>query len=144
MNKIEDGFYEIATNEIVRKEPLPAVWGRAFSDSLGDKDLAIALYIKYRVAQLNEEYRERTSQAEEPGISEIAILRGDISRCPNPECHYIGAFISDRDVNDAVFALLLVCGVLPGYIYLYSGKKKYVCPECGCIVKESRSDKCKT
>jgi hypothetical protein len=54
----EDTYYEIATKEVAANNLVPAVWGKAFSQAMGDNQVALALYIKLRVEQLERDYQE--------------------------------------------------------------------------------------
>ncbi len=56
MDKIEEQFYETATNEVQQNRPIKSIFGKAYSDAMGDKEKAASLYIKYRVEQLRAEY----------------------------------------------------------------------------------------
>jgi hypothetical protein len=70
MSNRQDSYYEIATLELSRKELVPAIWGRAYSEAVGDAQRASALYIKLRVAQLESEDRQ----------SQVYLWRKDGSR----------------------------------------------------------------
>jgi predicted RNA-binding Zn-ribbon protein involved in translation (DUF1610 family) len=52
----EDRWYEMAAQEVSEKNLVASVWARAFSEALGDTQLALALYIKLRVHQLEQDY----------------------------------------------------------------------------------------
>lgn len=54
----EERRYEIPTLEVTQKNLAPAIWGKAFSEALGNPQAALALYIKLRVQQLEREYQE--------------------------------------------------------------------------------------
>jgi len=56
---LDDQFYQQAGNEVDSQKVISVTMTRAFSDALGDKDKAIALYIKYRVQQLRDEHEAR-------------------------------------------------------------------------------------
>jgi len=64
MDKMEHQFYEIATNEIASKTPVKSIYGKAFSDAMGDKEKTAALYIQYRVEQLEQEFADRLQEEE--------------------------------------------------------------------------------
>lgn len=49
-----DDLYDQVARELQAKAMVPGVWARAFEKAGGDMDRARALYIKYRVVQLEE------------------------------------------------------------------------------------------
>jgi hypothetical protein len=53
--KADNDLFEIAAQEVSNHAVIKGIMARAFSDALGDKDKSVALYIKYRVANLKEE-----------------------------------------------------------------------------------------
>jgi hypothetical protein len=55
----QDEWYETATREIAEKNLAASAWGRAFSEALGNPQVALALYIKLRVEQLEREFHEK-------------------------------------------------------------------------------------
>lgn len=52
----EERFYEIAAREVVESQLSQAIWGKAFSLTVGDEQKAKALYMKLRVEHLEREY----------------------------------------------------------------------------------------
>jgi len=70
MDTIEENFYEIATDEIAQKKPIKSIYGKAFSDALGDKEKTMALYIKYRVKQLKDIYTEEKIKRDREAFEE--------------------------------------------------------------------------
>ncbi len=68
MNLLEEKLYEIVAAEIDRGDIFSGLYTKAFSDVGGDKQLALATYIKMRVKQLMAEYvdyaREKEAQDE--------------------------------------------------------------------------------
>lgn len=68
-SKREEGQYEIAGREVAEKDLVPAIWSKAFSESLGNQQVALALYIKFRVAQLEAEFQRETTAKEEASKS---------------------------------------------------------------------------
>jgi len=65
---LEDKFYEIACDEVIKKNMSKSAWGRAFSESKGDIQLASALYIEIRVGQLRRDHEEETQRRIEERI----------------------------------------------------------------------------
>jgi|SRR3989339_1144726 len=65
MDKIEEKFYEIACDEVLQKTPVRSIMGKAISEAMGDKEKIVALYIKYRVKQLGEEYQDELQKRAE-------------------------------------------------------------------------------
>lgn len=59
----EEQHYEIAGQEVAEKRLAPAIWSKAFSQSLGNQQAALALYIKFRVEQLERNYQTEESKA---------------------------------------------------------------------------------
>ena len=59
---MEQDFYEIATREVAEKNLVAGVYGKAFSEALGDTQVALALYIRLRVEQLKEQEQQRSQQ----------------------------------------------------------------------------------
>ena len=53
----DDKFYEEVARELQEKPMVPGLWTKAFAEMGGDDAKARALYIKYRVLQLEEEQR---------------------------------------------------------------------------------------
>lgn len=56
--KREEEFYELAGREMAEKRLVPAVWSKAFSEAMGDQQAALALYIRFRVEQLERDYQQ--------------------------------------------------------------------------------------
>ncbi|MBI3823009.1 MAG: hypothetical protein HY289_10075 [Planctomycetes bacterium] len=102
----EDQWYEIATREVGEKNFAPSAWGRAFSESLGNMQVALALYIKVRVAQLEREYREK-------------LASGFCEKCDRQ----ITPKRRQRDFFEALFSGKPLPIRRPSYYYL--------CPSCG-------------
>jgi len=65
MNPSNQIFYDIVAGELRMKRMDDGVWVRAFSDSAGNEELARAVYIKYRVAQLAAEQEVAVGKAAE-------------------------------------------------------------------------------
>jgi rubrerythrin len=65
MDATEEKFYEMVALEIACKEMRPGVFAKAFADAAGDEKLAKTFYIKYRVAQLRDEYFKELAAAQE-------------------------------------------------------------------------------
>lgn len=55
INRIEERLYDTAAREVDTKQVAPGLMAKAFSECDGDEKKAAARYIKYRVAQLQEE-----------------------------------------------------------------------------------------
>jgi hypothetical protein len=107
-------FYDIAGKEVMDCRFAPGPMARAFSESMGHKEQSIALYIKYRVEELqlaeaaldlaqrqkDEMQAEAEKQAVEHAIQNkkeqdaaefwerSRCERSNITRCPN--CRYHG------------------------------------------------------
>ncbi len=79
MPSLEDQFYEIAAREIAENNLAPAAWGKALSAALGNKEKMTAFYVKFRVAQLSEEFERTWKQA---------VIEGQEVDCPY--CHKNG------------------------------------------------------
>ena len=58
MNTKEEALYKIAGSEVASKNLKLGLWTKAYSDSGGKDNVAIALYIKYRVEQLKQEIQD--------------------------------------------------------------------------------------
>jgi len=58
MNALEKALYSIAAQEVAQKNVDPAIMSKAFSESAGDEKKAVAIYLRYRVAELREQYRQ--------------------------------------------------------------------------------------
>ena len=56
-NAGDEKFYEEVARELQEKPMVPGLWTKAFAEMGGDDAKARALYIKYRVLQLEEEQR---------------------------------------------------------------------------------------
>lgn len=72
--KREEEFYELAGREVAENRLVPAVWSKAFSEALGDQQAALALYIRFRVEQL-----ERGYQQEQVPIARLKNLQEQIT-----------------------------------------------------------------
>jgi hypothetical protein len=139
MQNVDDKFYEIAAQEIISKAPMPSIWARAFSDAHGDRDAAVALYIRYRVERLTQDHRDKVAHRKEElrrkarEEAEIAPAQSmqSYAVCPNQDCDYSGPFDYYDDMRAPLVALLLLCGIIPGVIYSIVASKGYACPECG-------------
>jgi hypothetical protein len=58
--KLYEIFNKIVAQEIAEKRMMPGLYAKAFADAAGDKDKALAIYIKLRVEDVIREGRERT------------------------------------------------------------------------------------
>jgi MinD-like ATPase involved in chromosome partitioning or flagellar assembly len=56
MSEIEKALYAVAAEEVAKQQLDQAVMSKAISESDGDKNKAIALYLRYRVAELRQQY----------------------------------------------------------------------------------------
>ena len=61
----EDRFYEIAMEELESRSYIKGIWAKAFSQSNADEAIAKALYIKFRVQSLKEEFIAKQKLEEE-------------------------------------------------------------------------------
>jgi hypothetical protein len=120
----EEQFFEIATLEVAQKNFLPAIWGKAFSGAMGDQQKAVALYLKFRVEQLENEYQ--------------ASLRGKIISGEVVTCLRCGSEIKAvkaKRTDQGTLLLLVCCFVIPGIIYEQMTKGfKHTCPKCGNVL----------
>jgi hypothetical protein len=55
MDPVEEKLYEIIAQEIAEKRMKGGLYAKAFADASGDKDKALALYIKLRFQDLQRE-----------------------------------------------------------------------------------------
>ncbi len=94
MNSREEKLYAIAFGEIETAKMDQGVWGKAFSESLGDEQRAKALYVKFRVDQL--ERQNQNAVAEFLRRSRAEIVRGKSFVCPYCEVQTtaLGQFVS--------------------------------------------------
>jgi hypothetical protein len=65
MDGITENFYSIAANEIADKTFSKGLMARAYSDTEGDEAKTKALYIKLRVTQLEELYKQEQKKQNE-------------------------------------------------------------------------------
>ena len=123
MGTREDQFFEIATLEVAEKNFLPAIWGKAFSAAMGDQQKVVALYLKFRVEQLENEYQ---------------ALRAKIISGEAVTCLRCGSEVNPLKVprtDQATLFLLVCCFVIPGIIYEKMTKGfKHTCPKCGNVL----------
>jgi len=78
MDKTEEQFYEMAAEEIEKRVYVKSIFSKAFSEAGGNKEKTVALYIKYRVEQLKDEYYKQQKEVKKqkmfgPAIDIIAI-----------------------------------------------------------------------
>jgi hypothetical protein len=69
----EEAVYELVAREIGLKSLRPGLFAKAFSEAGGDEVKAIAIYIKYRVAQIKDDTQqeqERRRQEQESKTEE--------------------------------------------------------------------------
>jgi hypothetical protein len=66
----EDEFYALATREVAESNLVTSAWGKEFSAALGDRQVALALYIKFRVEQLERDYQEGQQAAQQAALEE--------------------------------------------------------------------------
>jgi hypothetical protein len=64
-----DDHWERAYNEVNGGERVTAIWARAFSEADGDESKAKALYLKYRINQLESKVGEKVTDKVSPVIS---------------------------------------------------------------------------
>jgi hypothetical protein len=57
MNAIEQEFYELALDEVVKRTVIKGLFAKAYSDCNGDEQKSIARYITLRVEQLKKEHQ---------------------------------------------------------------------------------------
>jgi hypothetical protein len=65
MDGITENFYSIAANEIADKTFSKGLMAKAYSDTEGDEAKTKALYIKLRVTQLEELYKQEQKKQNE-------------------------------------------------------------------------------
>ena len=87
-------YYEAVAEELQRRFIRPGLWARAVAETGGEGDAARALYIRFRVSELEEEERSERARAAaemERRASEAARAeqreRADAERPPMP---YVG------------------------------------------------------
>ena len=96
MNQIEEHFYETAAQEVATKQVVPGLMAKAFSECDGDERRTIARYIKYRVAQLQEQFasekawrteqeKQRQAQEKKKAEEELAFRFFAPITAPTPE-----------------------------------------------------------
>lgn len=68
---LEERLYEVVAHEIKVGEIREGLWLKAFAESSGDKSLAEATYVKFRVAQLLREAIEAGENENRPSQEEI-------------------------------------------------------------------------
>jgi hypothetical protein len=125
MDKTEQQYYERAMGEVLQKKPIPAVMAKAFSDAMGDRDAAVALYIKYRFDELkNEAVQESARQAA------LERRRRAYKKCPYKNCGHEGYVLQCSGIKPLILVVLLLCGIVPGLIYLAVARSYYICPSC--------------
>jgi hypothetical protein len=129
MKKQRQQYYEVAANEILRKDRSPGVWGMAFSEAMGDRDKAVALYIKLRVQQLEE--HDKAELVRRRKVESMPQRVQHRMKCENPECNYEGGMTRESTIDNGTSFVLLLLGVIPGLIYIWSGGYYYTCPKCG-------------
>ena len=57
-----ESFYEIALNEIESNNYSRGLWAKCFSEAMGVESVTKAIYIKYRVEQLQQEFNANQSK----------------------------------------------------------------------------------
>lgn len=120
MDKLEESWYEIATNEVLEDKPIKAILGKAFSEAMGDKEKIRSLYIKYRVAQLREVH--------------IRLAGENVRRTLGVVGENVRQTITDPNRwyfrTSAIVVIFLILGPLALPLVLinprYSGKKKCI------------------
>jgi DNA-directed RNA polymerase subunit RPC12/RpoP len=127
----EDENYAIATREVAEHNLEPASWGRAISSALGDPQVSVALYIRYRVQQLSAAELDRQFR-----FSREKVLRGDPVRCPR--CGHVAELYKDVCGNMLIFLLLSLFLLVPGLLYVLfraiAPARVYRCQKCREIV----------
>lgn len=63
MTESDEAFYESAAREVATRAVVPGLWAKAFVDTNGDEKAAMIAYIRLRVSQLQDEYRQEQRQA---------------------------------------------------------------------------------
>ena len=58
MDKFEESLYEQAAMEVASKTMRPALAAKAFAEADGDEQKSMARYIKLRVPQLRDEFKD--------------------------------------------------------------------------------------
>ncbi|NOS99629.1 MAG: hypothetical protein HOP29_03290 [Phycisphaerales bacterium] len=59
----DEELYEIAAREVATRTPIPGLWAKAFVDTNGDEKATMIAYIRLRVTQLQDEYRQTQREA---------------------------------------------------------------------------------
>ena len=64
----DNGFYEMVADEISEGRVDKVAWTRAVANSAGDENLAMSLYVRYRVQALQEAHTEQARAAHEAQV----------------------------------------------------------------------------
>jgi hypothetical protein len=136
---MRDDYYDTAAAEIMRKELIPSCWAKAFSEAMGNRDLAVALYIKYRVKDLEADHIAKVDQMKAKALQAQRARIGQVSiGCPNVDCNYVGPFKETDNFNIAAFIVLSLCLFIPGILYMIFSGKAYECPKCKAKLSKER------
>ena len=80
MDEDEKLFYTKAAREAAERKYEPALFAKAYSDSEGDENKTIALYIRYRVVELREQHEHALAQAAERKKQEQELVDARLKR----------------------------------------------------------------
>jgi hypothetical protein len=86
MTSLDEQLYEVAGGEIATKNVSRGLWARAYSDALGDAARTRAIYIRLRVVQLKEQFREQAKEQRRRAKSARRAPRIESVPCEEPGC----------------------------------------------------------
>lgn len=126
----DDVLFEVAAREVSDQTCVKGIMARAFSDALGDKEKTLALYLKYRVANLKEEqeiFLNRKKQEEQATRDKLEKIEEDRKRSE----------ATDKDkMEQQLFTICKKCGYMGqmepsiiGYV-AFSFDTTCKCPKC--------------
>lgn len=62
MNSNTEKYYAIAAQEVASNKFIPGIMAKAFSDANGDEKITIAIYLRLRVIQLEEQFEKEKAK----------------------------------------------------------------------------------
>jgi uncharacterized membrane protein YdbT with pleckstrin-like domain len=122
-------FYDLVAEELRLKRLVDGVWIRAFSDAAGDEQKARAIYIKYRVAQLEQENLERIKKAEWTRQENLKRHKEEENRKMQEAANKAHQTILEQSkepkwLTNSFLAIVIAIGVIALYaIYHYSSNR---------------------
>lgn len=144
--------YDIVAGELQQRVLKPGLWARAIAESGGDEEKARAFYIRFRVTELKDEERERTSRMAQEAKAfahrhqleqelrshekEIVIRKTqrDIRDGKAVVCTACGRECAPQRLDKGFLVIaagLSLCCVVPGVLYLLFAKGHiFRCEHC--------------